>query len=55
MRKPIQLVQADTIAGVIVLCDDGSLWAIQPEYGADLKVLRWVWKSFPSIPQPEST
>lgn len=53
MRKPIQISAAEGVPGVVVLCDDGSLWTIQPEYGADMKVVRWVWKSFGPVPQPE--
>jgi hypothetical protein len=53
VRKPIQIAAADGTPGVIVLCDDGSIWALQPEYGANLKVVRWVWKTFPTVPQPE--
>lgn len=53
MRKAIQITAAECVAGVVVLCDDGVLLALQPEYGADLKVVRWVWKTFPPLPQPE--
>ena len=54
MRKAIQIASAKSVAGVVVLCDDGTLLAIQPEYGADMKVVRWVWKNFPPVPQPET-
>ena len=53
MRKVIQVTGAEGVPGVVVLCDDGAVFAIQPEYGADLKVVRWVWHSFPAVPQPE--
>ena len=54
MRKPIQISAAEGTPGVMVLCDDGAVFAIQPEYGADLKVVRWVWHSFPPCPQPKT-
>lgn len=54
MRKAIHIARADGVAGVVVLCDDGTLLALQPEYGADMKVIRWVWKTFPPLPQPET-
>ena len=53
LRKVIQITGAEGVPGVVALCDDGKLFAIQPEYGADLKVVRWVWHSFPPCPQPK--
>lgn len=53
MRKIIQISACDGVAGLVALCDDGKLMVLQPEYGADMKVIRWVWKAFPDLPQPE--